>query len=124
MKFVLIVLALLFTAFYFGMFDSTNSIVYKGASVVSNDGIGSEWSFIVNINGEQVKKNKTVRDSDGKFFVSVKAIEHDKYSDVGTKSETYDTDDSGRKVISVLVRETKGPGAGKSATVEFEFVIR
>ena len=56
--------------------------------------------------------------------VKVNATEKDTLPDVGTTTKTYTTDEFCYKSIITIVNETRGPGLGKSAKVEFQFVIK
>ncbi len=98
-------------------------IKYEGASVEYNGGIGSDWSFNVTINGQSVSYGDIIEPKDGKYYIQVVAIEEDEYSDIGKASKTIKATSLGEFSIPVIVRETKGRGAGKSAKVVFDFVV-
>ena len=116
---------LLLVIFYIdGFIGIPNTIMYRDVDIVSNGGIGNEWSFKVYINGIRVIRYIPIFAQNGEFDVKVVAIEDDTLPDVGTTNKLYTIDDFGYKDVNVTVRETRGPGAGASAKVRFQFVIK
>lgn len=124
----IIYLILLFVMFKVGSWAIDLIIInphveYTGVFVVHNAGIGDDWRFIVEINGEVVGSGVKVKPINGKFRIKATAIEQDTHSDINSETVIIDVDDIGEEIITVVVYETKGRGVGKTATVEFTFEV-
>lgn len=124
----IVLLALLFILFKVGVWAIDLIIInpqieYIRVSVIQNAGIGDDWRFIVEINGETVSTGTKVKPINGKYRIKATAIEQDTHSDINSNSVIIDNEDIGKENIKVVVYETKGRGAGKTATVEFTFEI-
>jgi len=110
------------------------SVVLESVQLVYNQGIGDDWTLSLGINGKlfnvmpwttsQVLTTIPV-EGDTTIFVTAKAVEEDPtYDDVGTQSTAFQVHcaPSGAyftQTLEVLVRESHGRGAGKSALWRF-----
>jgi hypothetical protein len=100
---------------------------FQNVVVLKNTGIGNDWQFQVWVNGKSVSKHQFVAldEDDYPCTIRVRAIEVDKYSDVGEKTLTIrEGDSSSTHAIDVVVMEDRGRGAGGGALVRFTFSSR
>jgi hypothetical protein len=107
-----------------GLFPNSHYIKIDNIKVLSNEGIGDDWNFDTNINGHNLGVGDQIETGGRAYRIKMVAEERDEYSDVGIKTKTINKNEVGYHSVIVPVRETKGKGAGKTARVEFSFVVK
>jgi endonuclease/exonuclease/phosphatase family metal-dependent hydrolase len=113
------------------------SVLVEGIELVYNNHVGNDWSFSVEVNGQPIPVSRYgstlvyTTSFDGKITLQVvaKAVEAEKYPDVGRKTATFqasclpEPSPSTEAVLEVLVREDRGQYTGNTALWRFRIRI-
>lgn len=107
------------------------TVTFSSAKMVYNDHVGNEWGTYFEVNGQEVRKGKSISfeasDSDT-IKVYCEASENDKKMDYGSDSITINVsnlkDGKNSFVSEVTVRENGGRYSGNTAGWVFKFTIK
>ena len=113
------------------------SVTVESIDLVYNNHVGNEWLFSVAVNGQYVPVSsysptlvyESLVTGPTCLQITAKAVEYDKYSDVGTTTTTVQVDcpsESSRSqevIMEVLVREDRGRYVGNTALWRFRIQI-